>query len=72
MVIKVTISTYLAQFICSMNRKKKINSILKSRAKKATAKLQNSNKPKYISKAERAKLAEQEQAVVNDVPDSTD
>ncbi|WP_448249402.1 DUF2986 domain-containing protein [Thalassotalea agariperforans] len=55
-----------------MNRKKKINSILKSRAKKANAKLQNSNKPKYISKAERAKLAEQEQAIVNDVPESTD
>ena len=42
-----------------MKRKKKINSILKKRAKKANAKSQKSNKPKYISKAERAKLAEQ-------------
>lgn len=43
-----------------MNRKKKINSILKSKQKKANAKLHASNKPKYVSKAERAKLAEQE------------
>nr|WP_086937606.1 DUF2986 domain-containing protein [Thaumasiovibrio occultus] len=44
-----------------MNRKKKINQILKSRMKKVK---QNSNKPKYISKAEREKmaLAEQEAA----------
>ncbi len=41
-----------------MNRKKKINETLKKRAKKANAKLQKSNKPKYISKAERAKIAE--------------
>jgi len=40
-----------------MNRKKKINQILKSKAKKANAKLQKSNKPKYVSKAEREKLA---------------
>ncbi|WP_371373667.1 DUF2986 domain-containing protein [Thalassotalea aquiviva] len=38
-----------------MNRKKKIISKLKAKAKKANAKLQKSNKPKYISKAERAK-----------------
>jgi hypothetical protein len=37
-----------------MNRKKKINTILKQRAKKANAKLHCSNKPRYISKAERA------------------
>jgi hypothetical protein len=42
-----------------MNRKKKINDILKKRAKKANSKLQSSNKPRYISKAERAKLEEQ-------------
>ena len=41
-----------------MNRKKKINSILKSKIKKANAKLQKSNKPRYISKAERALLEE--------------
>lgn len=39
-----------------MNRKKKINETLKKRMKKANAKLHKSNKPRYISKAERAKL----------------
>lgn len=39
-----------------MNRKKKMNETLRKRAKKANAKLQTSNKPKYISKAERARL----------------
>ncbi|CAH0540025.1 DUF2986 domain-containing protein [Vibrio marisflavi] len=40
-----------------MNRKKKINQILKSKQKKKNAKLHKSNKPKYISKAEREKMA---------------
>lgn len=40
-----------------MNRKKKINETLKKKQKKANAKLHKSNKPKYISKAERAKMA---------------
>ncbi|NQY62660.1 MAG: DUF2986 domain-containing protein [Alteromonadaceae bacterium] len=39
-----------------MNRKKKINSILKKKAKKANEKFLSSNKPKYVSKAERARL----------------
>lgn len=39
-----------------MNRKKKINDTLKKKAKKANAKLHRSNKPKYISKAQRAAL----------------
>lgn len=39
-----------------MNRRKKGIEIVKSRAKKAKAKLAPQNKPKYISKAERAKL----------------
>lgn len=43
-----------------MNRKKKINSILKKKQKKANAKLHTSNKPKYISKAEREKIAVEE------------
>ncbi len=43
-----------------MNRKKKMNNKLKERVKKANAKLHKSNKPKYISKAERAKLVELE------------
>ncbi|EID0061421.1 DUF2986 domain-containing protein [Vibrio vulnificus] len=50
-----------------MNRKKKINQILKSKQKKQNAKLHKSNKPRYISKAERAKLDESEKldAMVN-------
>lgn len=49
-----------------MNRKKRINQILKSKQKKANAKLHNSNKPRYISKAERAKMeAEEQQNVVD-------
>lgn len=40
-----------------MNRRKKGIQILKARAKKANAKLAPRNKPKYISKADRAKLA---------------
>lgn len=43
-----------------MNRRKKRNQILTKRAKKATAKLVAPNKPKYISKADREKLAVQE------------
>lgn len=43
-----------------MNRKKKINQTLKSKIKKMNAKLQNSNKPKYVSKAERAAIAAKE------------
>lgn len=44
-----------------MNRKKKINDTLKKKQKKMNAKLHKSNKPRYISKAERAKLELQEQ-----------
>jgi len=40
-----------------MNRKKKINQTLKSKAKKANAKLRTNNKPKYIAKADREALA---------------
>jgi len=39
-----------------MNRKKKLNKILKSRIKKMNAKKAPANKTVYISKAERAKL----------------
>ncbi|MGR5079601.1 DUF2986 domain-containing protein [Photobacterium swingsii] len=45
-----------------MNRKKKVNQILKKRMKKTNSKLHKSNKPRYISKAERAKM-EQEEAL---------
>ncbi|ABV85446.1 DUF2986 domain-containing protein [Shewanella pealeana] len=40
-----------------MNRTKKITLKHMSKLKKANAKLQNSNKPKYVSKAERERLA---------------
>ncbi|AWB65902.1 DUF2986 domain-containing protein [Saccharobesus litoralis] len=46
-----------------MNRKKKIYTILKKKQKKANAKGNRNGKPVYISKAERAKMAEQEVAV---------
>ena len=44
-----------------MNRKKKVKQTLKAKMKKANAKVHKSNKPKYISKAEREKIAAQEQ-----------
>ncbi|WP_297478849.1 DUF2986 domain-containing protein [uncultured Photobacterium sp.] len=53
-----------------MNRKKKINETLKKRMKKANAKLNKSTKPRYISKAERAKLDE-EAAQVTETADVT-
>ncbi|MGE8066018.1 DUF2986 domain-containing protein [Pseudomonas sp. NPDC089569] len=40
-----------------MNRRKKIKQLLTAHAKKASAKLAPKNKPKYISKADRLKLA---------------
>lgn len=42
-----------------MNRRKKSIQIVKSRIKKAKAKLTTKSKAKYISKADRAKLAEE-------------
>jgi hypothetical protein len=42
-----------------MNRRKKLNQLLKANAKKASAKLAPKSKVQYISKADRAKLAEQ-------------
>jgi hypothetical protein len=41
----------------TMNRKKKINQALKAAQKNKNKKLHASNKPKYISKAEREKQA---------------
>ncbi|WP_300731077.1 DUF2986 domain-containing protein [Pseudomonas sp.] len=40
-----------------MNRRKKITQLLKAHAKKASAKLAPKSKDKYISKADRLKLA---------------
>lgn len=45
-----------------MNRKKKVIQILKAKAKKGNAKKQKSNKPRYISKAERAKMEAEQTA----------
>ena len=45
-----------------MNRRKKIFTKLKKKDKKAKAKLHKSSKPAYGSKAERAKLVEQDQS----------
>ena len=42
----------------TMNRRKKIIQLLKAHAKKANAKLAPQKKDKYISKADRLKLAE--------------
>lgn len=42
-----------------MNRKKKIQSIHLKRVKKAKAKLHTPNKDKYVSKADREKIAQQ-------------
>ncbi len=43
----------------AMNRRKKIQQLLKAHAKKASAKLAPASKSKYISKADRLKLAEE-------------
>ncbi len=50
-----------------MNRKKKINSILKAKLKKINTKLHKPNKPRYISKAERAEMAATSSAEVEPV-----
>ncbi|MCQ9427599.1 DUF2986 domain-containing protein [Pseudomonas sp. LJDD11] len=39
-----------------MNRRKKIQQLLKAHAKKASAKLAPKSKPKYICKADRLKM----------------
>ena len=46
-----------------MNRRKKAKQIFNAKQKKANAKLTTHTKPKYISKAERAKLADLDNAV---------
>ncbi|PQZ85306.1 MULTISPECIES: DUF2986 domain-containing protein [Pseudomonas] len=42
-----------------MNRQKKLQQLFKAKAKKASAKLAPKSKDKYISKADRLKLAEE-------------
>lgn len=46
-----------------MNRKKKLNDALNKKLKKMNAKLRVTNKPKYISKAERENSASTESHV---------
>jgi hypothetical protein len=46
----------LTNRVAKMNRRKKLNQILKANAKKASAKLAPKSKTKYISKADRLKL----------------
>ena len=52
-----------------MNRRKQGNKIIRARNKKASAKLAPRNKPKYISKAEREKLAAESDAATTDTPE---
>jgi hypothetical protein len=54
-----------------MNRKKKLNDRLKKRVKKTNAKLRSSNKPGYVSKADRAAL-EGGEVVVDGEADNQD
>ena len=49
-----------------MNRKKKIYDIFNTKVKKAKARMNPSNKPKYISKAKRAEMALEEQKAQQD------
>ncbi|WP_022939803.1 DUF2986 domain-containing protein [Psychromonas hadalis] len=51
-----------------MNRKKKLNKIFNARIKKMNAKKAPSNKGKYVSKAERAKLEALENEQKNEKP----
>ena len=46
-----------------MNRQKKLKQLFKAKAKKASAKLAPVNKNKYISKADRLKLAAAESSL---------
>ncbi|ATP45571.1 DUF2986 domain-containing protein [Pseudomonas kermanshahensis] len=51
-----------------MNRRKKIKQLMQAHAKKASAKLAPKSKPKYISKADRLKLAEAAETTVVESP----
>jgi len=57
-----------------MNRKKKIFDIFNSKVKKAKARMNpgsKGNKPKYVSKAQREKLAAEQADVVQSTDDNT-
>jgi hypothetical protein len=51
-----------------MNRKKKLNCALNAKLKKMNAKLSTKSKPKYISKAEREKIAMAETLLTTESP----
>jgi hypothetical protein len=53
-----------------MNRRKKINQLLKANAKKASAKLAPKSKDTYVSKADRLKLAEGSDQDASSSPDN--
>lgn len=53
-----------------MNRRKKIKQLLEAHAKKANAKLAPKNKPKYICKADRLKLANEAAEAPTVLPES--
>ncbi|GAA4880684.1 DUF2986 domain-containing protein [Ferrimonas pelagia] len=55
-----------------MNRKKKVKQTLLKKIKKANAKANPSNKPKYISKAERERIAQEEAAQAATAATATD
>ncbi|GLT19397.1 hypothetical protein GCM10007938_31790 [Vibrio zhanjiangensis] len=55
-----------------MNRKKKINQILKAKQKKKNSKLHKSNKPRYISKAERTETQTTPMSDSTNLPHSLD
>ncbi|BCE00249.1 DUF2986 domain-containing protein [Marinicellulosiphila megalodicopiae] len=54
-----------------MNRRKKINDILKKRKKQANEKVSTKKKNGYVSKADRAALEIAEQSQANENNDST-
>lgn len=56
----------------TMNRKKKIFTKLKAKDKRANAKLHKSNKPAYISKADREKLEQQQEDAASEETSSTE
>lgn len=54
-----------------MNRKKKVKETLLKKHKKMNSKIHRSNKPRYISKAERAKMEAEAAAENQQVPEET-
>ena len=60
----------LIRRVKKMNRRKKIQQLLKAHAKKASAKLAPQSKEKYISKADRLKLAAEASADSAVTPES--